>query len=200
MMERSSGCAVLAAALLLSGCTGVISTKPWFTAANAGAAPRLRDGVWGYGPMPRTQPCPTLDETKPVKDWPDCAKGIVITGGRLSMTDDKGKTESAPFVVAAGDPEILQMQNTPEPQYLYAWIRTDKTDAAGRAIAISGWRVLCGAPGPNDTTPTRYPGLAKSDSDCTAASIAALRAAAKSSEADDKTDRFEAHWVRAGNR
>jgi hypothetical protein len=119
----------------------------------------------------------------------------------LSKTKEGWSWESAPYLIAAGDPPILQFRDTPS-SYQYLWLRVGRTDDQGRAVLVRGWRVLCGPP----STPASggkaavYPGLTDANGNCVAASREALRAAAKSIEEDDATDVFDAHWVRDGDR
>jgi hypothetical protein len=187
---------VLALASLLAGCHGVVSSKPWFARADA-SAPRLRDGVW-RGVSSLTADC-AVDEHQPIAAWPNCARPLIVRGGELvSPPDDKGHRTSTRFVLADGQPLILQLrdQGSP-PSFEYEWIRVTGLDDQGRVVALAGWRILCGST--SASGPTLFPGLTQKDEDCTAASLDALHAAAKASQADI-TDPIQAHWVRDGER
>ena len=72
----------LTAALLLAGCNGVVSARPWFGDADSIGAPRLREGVWRVVPQPG-RPCP-VDEGRPLETWPDCAIGSTNPRSRPS--------------------------------------------------------------------------------------------------------------------
>jgi hypothetical protein len=94
--------------------------------------------------------------------------------------------------------------------YGYAAIRPTKLDSQGRIVAFTLWPVQCGPPPPkdangDDTAPATQkllPGLTMKDGDpvCTTTSTAALRAAAKASEAWAPPPPREARWVRDANR
>jgi hypothetical protein len=205
---RSVGvCAAVAlAAQALVACTGVASTTPWFGPADAAGSPRLREGVWRLA-QPADKPCPAFDETRPLDAWPDCAMGLVVTASEIKAMHrgDGGRTETEafPYVLAAGDPPILQLADTSEATtgYLYVWLQPTKRGADGRVVELRGWRVLCGPPAPPDGSQTSlYPGLTPSNGDCVATSRDALRAAAKASQHDDATDVTDIRWIRAGDR
>lgn len=191
----------LGLASLLAGCHGVVSDgKAWFTRADAAdAAPRLREGVW-RGVSSLSSPC-DVDERQPIAAWPDCAGAILVQKSDLiELSKDHGqlRRSSAPYVLAAGQPFILQIADSrgEHPQYEYLWVRVTGLDDQGRVVGLAGWRVLCDAPAANAPL---YPGLAERDGDCTAGSVDALRAAAKASEAD-ATSQAQVHWVRDGSK
>ena len=200
----AASCLVMTlAAQVLVACTGVASTTPWFGPADSAGAPRLREGVWRIA-QPADKPC-AVDETRPLENWPDCAMGLVVTSSQIiaSRGGDDGQTEhdAFPYVLAAGDPPILQLEDTSgaAPSYIYIWLQPTKRDADGRMVQARGWRVLCAPPAPAGGQATLYPGLTPRDGDCTAASRDALRAAAKATQRDDTTDLTEIHWLRAGD-
>ncbi len=202
-----ASCLVVALATqLLVACTGVVSTTPWFGPADAAGAARLREGVWRLA-QPADKPC-ALDETRPLESWPDCAMGLVVTSSQIKgmRRGDDGKIEwdAFPYVLAAGDPPILQLEDTSggAPSYIYIWLKPTGFSADGRVVQVRGWRVLCGPPPPPDgqASATLYPGMTSHDGDCTAASRDALAAAAKSSQHDDPTDWTDVRWLRAGDR
>jgi len=192
----------LTAALLLAGCNGVVSARPWFGDADSIGAPRLREGVWRVVPQPGRRPCP-VDEGRPLETWPDCAIGLVAGAHDLVHPGAKSR-ERWPYVIAAGAPPLLQIADAESrgKRLYYLWVRPVRLDAQGRSVTIKGWRVQCEPP-PATAPPgaeALYAGLAATGDDCTAGSAAALRAAARSTEADDTSDVFEAHWVRDGSR
>ena len=201
----ASGVVTALAAQGLVACTGVASTTPWFGAADAAGAPRLREGVWRIA-QPDDKPC-AVDETRPLETWPDCAMGLVVTSSQIiaSRPGDDGRPEhdAFPYLLAAGDPPILQLADASAPAsgYIYIWLQPARLDAGGRVVEVRGWRVLCGPPALPDGSPAPlYPGLTSSNGDCTAASRDAVRAAAKASQHDDTTDLADIRWLRAGDR
>ena len=98
------------AALPLCACNTIVSSKPWF--GDAPGAPQLREGVWRAD---SEKPC-DFDEKKPVQTWPACAFGVVVGASDLTLyeRDDKGqvKPSTVSYVLAAGDPVILQLDDT----------------------------------------------------------------------------------------
>lgn len=91
----------------------------------------------------------------------------------------------------------------------YAGVRPTKTDADGFITAVSFWPVMCGPPPPKNAkgeevamgTLKPLPGMVMKpgDATCTTASQAALRAAAKASEAWKEASPA-ARWLRDGDR
>lgn len=208
---RSVACcmAVALAALALAGCNGVVSKTPWFGPADAAGAPRLREGVWRIA-QPADKPCAAFDEARPLEAWPDCAMGLAVTRTQIKAVrrGDDGKVgwDVYAYVLAAGDPPVLQLQDVSgdAPGYLFVWLRPTKLAADGRVVELRGWRVLCGPPAPaggqSGAPASLYPGLTSTNGDCTAASRDALMAAAKASQRDDPTDFTDIRWLRAGDR
>ena len=119
---------------------------------------------------------------------------------------------------------LPRQDRKPGVEYLYAAYRPLKLDAKGRVIAMKRWPVLCGPPPPPDAAPpspsdqvgdkaahaawadlanrvgptkSPLPGLkmAADGETCTPDSAAALRAAAKASEAWTE-EPATSHWVR----
>jgi hypothetical protein len=201
------GFGLILATQILAGCSGVVSSDPWFAAADAAGAPRLREGVWRLESDPANA-C-NVHENRPLETWPSCASGMVVRPfDLLGLSKSAGgwKWDTAPYLIAAGAPPVMQLADS-EPasaSYEYLWVRPVRFDDQNRAVAIRGWRVLCGPPAPSPppagAKPTFYPGLTVASGGCAADSVGSLRAAAKSTETDYATDVFEAHWVRDGNR
>ena len=211
---------VIAALALLGACNIVTTNTPLFTKADAVGAPQLRPGVWDEDPA---ADC-TVDETKPLPDWPGCANGFVVidnsTFGGYSEKDGKRVWSTVSSVLAAGDPLVFQLLSTsatgsaPIPAtYVYAGLAPTRRDAEGRVIATQSWPVQCGKPPPADAktpdggqrtgTLDPLPGMTM-DADgvnCTTASPAALRAAAKASRKWTVSgETTAAHWVRDGSK
>jgi hypothetical protein len=196
---------VLVLALVLAGCTGVVSSNPWFTATDAAGAPRLRDGVWRLESS-QASAC-DVHENRPLETWPSCASGVVVRAFDLLGLSNKGRVwqwQSAPYLIAAGAPAVMQLADTASAnaKYQYMWVGTVRLDDQNRAVAIRGWRVLCAPPASPraGAKPTLYRGLTDADGDCAADSVGSLRAAAKSTETDYTSDVVVAHWVRDGDR
>jgi hypothetical protein len=161
--------------ILLSGCNVVMTKEPLFTQADGAHAPNLRPGVWIFF---KEADC-KVDESKPFTEWPDCAGGGLVTPGNVvrghkanAPPDD---LEDTPFVLAAGDPRIIQAQvdvdlsmqadasasggatasaSASPPvhakPYGYGGVRPTKFDEQGRITAFALWPIQCGPPPPKD--------------------------------------------------
>ncbi|RYF92531.1 MAG: hypothetical protein EON95_12090 [Caulobacteraceae bacterium] len=212
--------AATAIAASLSACNLVVTTEPTFLAEDQ-ATPALREGLW----VNQKTGC-DFDLKAPATSWPECANWIVVKGSAMTGVDEKGETFSAPFVLAAGDPRVLQFRveddadskqaedGKPAAIYLYMGMRPLEFDTAGRIVAYSGWVVQCGPPPPADAkradgnprygSLTPAPGMIMDDdqSGCAPESKAALIGAARLSEVyetgADKTD--VSRWVRDGDK
>ena len=173
--------------------------------ARGAGAPQLREGVWRAD---SGKPC-DLDEKQPVQTWPTCAFGVLVGASGLTLyeRDDKGqvKPSTVSYVLAAGDPVILQLDDTTAkpPQFEYAWLTPVRRDAKGRIVELRGGGVGCGGHSSlaANGQPALYPGVTTQNGACMAASADALRAAAKASVGDtDAKDVAHVRWVRAGDR
>lgn len=207
--------ALLAAALLLSGCANmVMSQRPLFVAADAKGAPVFRPGVWAS-----PEPGCAVDLQSPMDGWPKCAHGDAIGPEGLVAPPE------APFKVllVAGDPVVVQLALPPElakagkgllpggsdgAAVFYAAIKAAQADDMGRITAFEGWLVQCGPPpapprrnedGSETHQMTRQPlpGLKVSGDHCLAARPAMVRAAAAASRAW-QTDLRVTRWIRDG--
>jgi hypothetical protein len=210
---------VIAALALLGACNMVTTKAPLFAKADGVHGPKLRPGVWSQNP---TGDC-TLDESKPLTDWPSCADGFVVvddgTIGGYEQKDGKQIWSTTQAIVAAGDPLIFQIHLTADAGagamspdgYLYAGMEPTKLDGEGRAVATRSWPVLCGPPpaadakGPDGAqklgTAAPFPGLVMDaqGNDCTTDSREVLRAAAKASRKLTPDAQLAImHWVRDG--
>ena len=194
---------VALAVLPLGACNTIVSSKPWFQPAAGG--PQLLPGVWRAD---SEAPC-DLDEKQPVQTWPTCAFGVVVTASTLTLYehDDKGqvKPQTVPYVLGAGEPVILQLDDTTAnpPQYEYAWLTPLRRDAKGRIVELRGGGIGCGgrsSVGP-DNQVANYPGVTTQNGACMAGTLAALRAAARASVGDtEPKDIAHVSWLRAGDR
>lgn len=219
---------------LLSACNVVMTKDPLFTQADGAGAPTLRQGVWLFFEEPGCK----LDESRSFTEWPDCAGGGYVTAGSVrghKSNAPPDQLEDTPFVLAAGDPRIMQLQvdvdlsaqadanasgdatasaSTSSPvharPYGYGAVRPTRFDDQGRIIAFTLWPVQCGPPPPKnkngeDVAPATLkplPGIEMKPGDavCSTTSTAALRGAAKASEAWAPQPRSEAHWIRDAER
>ncbi len=136
---------LLAAALLLGGCNLVYAEKPLFTQADAAGAPQLRPGIWA-----KRAPNCRFDKAKPVADWPECADPSVVTAERIG--DPADATKQMPYLLAAGDPRVMQLEVKPDADKPFVWffagLKPLKTDRQGRIVEARTWLVQCGPPPP----------------------------------------------------
>jgi hypothetical protein len=194
---------VLAAlsALLLTACNMVVSREPLFSMEGAAQTAQFRDGWW----VNPKAGC-AFDEAGDARDWPECAKGQWLRAGQ--MIDLEDPSDPANFVLAGGDPHIMQVEVNQKGLRLFAYaaVQPLKRDPEGRIIEARTWLVLCGPPppepkdakGPMDfATRAPLPGLTvdKETGNCWTDKAQAVRAAAGPSQAWDK-DKAVIRWVR----
>ncbi|HYE47729.1 MAG TPA: hypothetical protein VEA44_18320 [Caulobacter sp.] len=203
----------LALAASLGACNLVITTEPTYSAADAAGAPVLKDGLWL-----NLEPNCEVDTSTPATGWPDCAGWVVVKGSTMSGVGNKGEPFSVPFVLAAGDPRVMQVElqekaDTPK-LYFYVGVKPLKTDVQGRIVEYSGWIVQCGPPPPKDAKRAdgqpRYgtlepaPGMVMDaeQSGCTPKDKASLTGAAKLAEHYEGNDSKGqvSRWVRDGDK
>ena len=201
----------------LSACNMVVTTEPTFLAEDQGA-PTLREGLWV-----NTEKDCKFDIKAPAAKWPECAHWMVVKGSAMTGVTDKGEPFNLPFVLAAGDPRVLQIRLEDDKKgedgkaanlYLYMGLKALKTDKDGRIISYTGWMVQCGPPPPKDArkpdgnprygTLAPLPGMIMDDdlSGCAPESKAALIKAAGSSEhfQDVAANGEDSRWVRDGDK
>jgi hypothetical protein len=216
---------LLASALMLGGCNLVVSQTPVFSAADAAGAPSFKPGFWA-------SPDPGCDfkESAPFDAWPKCANGseiqrdaIVGTMEPTTVTASSGdKTASGPkkvalpYVLAAGDPRVMQVDlHIPEAGlgqlgfFYFVAVKPTRFDDDGRITAAQLWPIQCGPPPPPQTTQSTngndvtkgavtqhpLPGLKVDNGECTPVDKDAVRNAAAPSRAwADNVG--ELHWVR----
>lgn len=135
----------LLSAFLLAGCERpVLSRHPLFQPADVRTAPPLREGVWLNVP---SDGC-AVDVAKPAAQWPDCADWTLVAQGRIVRTRLSGRRAprraSEPFVLAAGDPRVLQEPAPDKPGfYRFTAVRPLQSDRDGRITAAETWLVVC---------------------------------------------------------
>jgi hypothetical protein len=219
LMLRALAIALLA---LLGGCNMVITQEPLFSQADAAGAARLREGVWA---QPPAEKC-AFDEAAPIKTWPSCANGLVVARDTLSGYSGQGdqrQWNSTPYVLAAGEPRVMQFYLTDSlghsalapALYIYIDLNPTRFDDQGRITEFQTWFAMCGPPPPQKAIANPDKGAAqtlrmgtlhplagltmdKDGNNCTTASQDAVRRAAAASRAwsdEIATDR----WLRDGD-
>ena len=171
---------LIIAALLLAGCNFVYSKDPLVTDLYVAktAKVQLRPGVWRV-----------LD--------PGCAKGGDCQPPTIRF-DAKGRGEAwdeestYKLVFGQGEPGLVQAKLPKgKPSYVYFGARPTKFGPGGEVTAMKVWKVQCGPLTHPDTlqgaemTKKPYPGLKMQDGVCQAQDVAAVRAAARTSETMD---------------
>jgi hypothetical protein len=216
--------ALLAAALLLGGCNLVVSETPVFSAADAAGAPALKPGVWA-APQPNCD----FKPSDPLDKWPQCAGGAAITPDAiLAAADSAGvaapdqsapapaKTMRVPYVLAAGDPRIMQIHFVLplDPAikaafFYFVALKPTAHDADGRITAAEAWLIQCGPPPPPSVdssgkpdqggiTNHPLPGMKIEKGECTPDGKAAVINAAVPSRAWADNQVGMLRWVRDG--
>lgn len=215
--------AVLVVLPLLAACNLVTSPEPLFTPADTVGAPILRDGLWlssgdGLGLGQSSDDC-EVDVALPADQWPACVRWYVVERGQIrtfEKPEDGGQGEwtSEPFLLAAGQPAILQLDLRAAPVlkgilqsegFLYQGVEPTGRDEAGRVIAFDAWFAYCGPPPDWDAKPSReragqtrkpFKGLKlhRHDPNCTASKASAVRSAAAASRALDMSS--SDRWIR----
>jgi hypothetical protein len=156
-------------------------------------------------------PAPTSDLPLPSKRLNTRAAGANLAlAGALSFGCHRAAIHppsappSAAYVLAAGDPAILQLDDTTANplKFEYAWLTRVRRDNKGQVVEVRGSTVGCGpSSGSPGGQPALYPGVTAQSGGCVADSVDSLRAAAKSSTRDGPPqDVFNARWLRAGDR
>ena len=104
--------------------------------------------VAGRGLAQRPSDGCAVDVAKPAAQWPDCADWTLVAQGRIVRTRLSGRRAprraSEPFVLAAGDPRVLQEPATDNPGfYRFTAVRPLQSDRDGRITAAETWLVVC---------------------------------------------------------
>ncbi len=141
-------------ALALGACSVVATERPMFTAADAKGAPALKAGLWA---LPE-RGCRFKPRADPAK-WPDCVQALAIQDGQIrDLKPDAeaprkhqarvGGEKPMGFLLAAGEPPILQVQSSGEgaPTYFYFGLRPLASDVDGAITRARGWIALCKDP------------------------------------------------------
>ena len=208
MAKLAAICAVLGLAGLQGGCNMVTSTTPLFFDRDTAGQAQLRPGVW----VSQEKDC-KFDPAAPVNQWPECADWVIVRKDALVSLDkktDPPKWVSQPYVLAIGDPPVVQSTFTGkdgDTLYLFGAVKPAQVDASGAIVQFRSWPALCGPPrkrkkGDPSGTASPFAGL-QMDADgnnCTAASVDVVRNAARLSEAFADKDQTLPHWVRDGER
>jgi len=199
----------LASASLLGGCGGeVISPQPLFGAKDAATRDAPRAGWWV---MVSPEEACGIDLAKPTGQWPDCARPVLLSGrmaGKLTVSEGEGDAVAIDYLLAAGDPMILQASLSSPPGdsggYTYHALRPTRRDARGRPVEIAVWPVLCGPSAPRapsdggrpGVTAAPWPSVEISGGGCRVRDLDGLRDAARRSESLSGGAPLTVRWLR----
>jgi len=191
---------VLALAALLGGCGNIVySEAPLFSRADHAGVPAFRPGLWA---MP--EPNCDFDPALPFAAWPSCANGTPMD--KRGPVEGSVKKSSSEYLIAAGDPLIVQHGAKDEHQFFYTALKPMAFDARRRITGAEMWPVQCGPPPPGDDakatnrrlTLELQPGLEAQGDNCLVRDRAALLAAARASRAWSP-ETITARWMREGD-
>ena len=167
--------ALFCVAALLGGCNIVVSKTPVFAQADTAGTPAFRPGLW----VGEKDDC-HFNEATPADKWPDCAEPVIVTPGEVRGVGAQAQKQSTPYLLAAGDPLVLQAQadvdlsggadasasgnghasasvsvegSAPRP-FLFLGVHPLSFDHQGRIIRMEQWPVMCGPPPPEPTPGT----------------------------------------------
>jgi hypothetical protein len=196
---RISLCLLVCTAAVLSACNMALSDHPMLSAEPRSTL-KLKDGLWA-GDDPECK----VDSSRPVIEWPNCAKWLAIEGERIvGAADAKPDEMPIDILIADGNPPILEfpLNEKGEKQakaYAYIVIEPSSLESNGHAVDVLGWFVACGVQNRNERDAgtaseiKHFPGM---DENCHPRSVDALRAAAAAGpQGSDK--KFRWRWIRA---
>ena len=191
---------LVSACLVLAGCERpVLSHHALFRPADARSAPSFREGIWLNGPSDGCE----IDLSRPAGQWPDCADWTLIAQGRIVRTKLSGRhaprRASQPFILAAGDPRILQEAAVDNPGfYRFTVVRPLQSDADGEITAAETWSVVCPPRPDKAERAVAIAGLEAARAACRLRDVGTLNRVI--GQAADWAPHQTMHWVRDGDR
>lgn len=198
--------------LLLGGCDIANSDRPMFPEVDTVDAPRFENGVWA---LSEQDDC-SVDKTRPVSKWPECADWAFHQDGRWFVRAGNMGVEVRPVadsvVVVGGEVAIVQIELLPDDpdEGVTFWFWAFDYLAANEPLReFALWQVLCGlreTQSVKATTDTESPDeeavkevlvrFQGFNEKCQPDSVASLRAAALASRPSSVDDRDRFQWVR----
>ncbi len=147
--------------LLLGACNMAISETPVFDERDA-AKLVPREGIW-LSDDPDCRFDPGLSETQ----WPGCAIWLIVhsNGRELLLQDGKGEAQQARYVIAKGQPTIVQILWRDEAKddgktfYVFFGLEPGGAQPDGTFVTASSWEVKCGVKDASSSEIAAYPGI-----------------------------------------
>ena len=171
---------LLAAFALLAACNTVFSEQPMLNGAPP-ATQVPRPGLWVS-----TDPDCKVAIASPVRDWPNCARFVILDATGAILLGDIDRREgdkelSLSIRFGARDPALaeIRIDDPADPAangYAYVAFAPDGADQASELTKLRFWWVKCGP-----SQGVNYPGI---DEKCRPASLAAILDAARESSND----------------
>jgi len=183
---------------VLGACNMAISETPLFTDADkANLIPR--DGVW----LTEDPDC-RFDSNLPESQWPKCAIWAEVNGanGQMLIRDGKDQDQQARFVIAKGDPPIVQIlwrddaKDDGKTFYVFFGLEPGQKGTDTGFTTAATWEVKCGTKDPAGSDIKPYPGLSP---ECRPSSQDAVRSAATASRPTAEMA-MTWRWLRPENR
>jgi len=177
----------------------VLSHHALFQRADPQSAPPLREGVWLTMPV---DGC-AVDVAKPAAQWPECADWTLIAQGRIVRIKffrrHAPRLASVPFILAAGDPRVLQEPATVNPgAYQFTVVHPVQIDAEGKITAVETWSVVCPPTPASGEQEITIPGLKSGRTACYVRDIGTLNKVIRQGEA--WAPHQSMRWIRDGDR
>lgn len=165
---------------LLGACNMAISETPLFADGDK-ASLIPRNGIW----LSDDSECP-FDPSPPESQWPKCAIWAVVNGstGEMLVRSGKGEDQQARFVIAHGDPLIVQIlwrddaKEDGKTFYVFFGLEPLATGSDRTFTTAATWEVKCGTKVPSMSDIKPYPGLT---TECRPSSQDTVRSAAVAS-------------------
>lgn len=165
---------------LLGACNMAISETSVFAERDA-ARLTPRDGIW----LSDDPDC-RFDPSLPEAQWPGCAVWLIVhgSGHELRLQNGKGEAQQARYVIAKGQPTIVQILWRDEAKddgktfYVFFGLEPGPLQRDGTFSSASSWEVKCGVKDPSSSEIKAYPGIT---AECRPKSGGGVRSAAGAS-------------------
>lgn len=182
----------------VAACNMAISETSLFSEPD-NANLRPRPGLW----MVEDPEC-EFDSSLPEAKWPRCAVWIVVdeSDGKMRVRDGKGEGQEARFVIAKGEPPIVQIlwrddaKDDGKTFYVFFGLEPGPAEQDTDFKTASAWEVKCGIKDPAGSDIKPYPGIS---AECRPSSQDAVRSAAVASRSTAEMA-MRLRWLRPDKR